>query len=515
MNEMEKVKPYIASIIQTLQKYVSDVFFVCPNIDPVYLAGASKHYGISEDAILGLSASNFDAKIGFVVCVDGIYGHMLLNPSIFVSWKELCENPIISNGFWIAGVKVGFGKTINSQGKSQNDLIALFSDCAKIFPPNFFIDEGSETTAKNICYKFHGTGFYVYPTIDSTKLQNMVNSFKIPPEASICAIIDETFFGSATEGFAFTSSGIFSNFFPGLFYSWEEINSFGVFPNGADNVQFGSRIAFRTNFGPKQLDLIALIKELAVFFTASQGWHLNFDGKQHGPFSKAKVIEMLEKGALSPYDLAWKEGMDSWQTINSLPEISLPKESSPVAFQSTFFASSPDAVESQESQLDPSEVATALDVHLASESELSALPGIGIILAKKIIKIRRERNFTSFEDFGQTMSLKPFQMAKLKKILVGFQAAISQSLDESSDSRLDINKAAFDEILILPGMTKEKTELLIREREQRVGFASLEEIRSILNLPPHLFDKIRRIAHMGKYVPKGHVSSASGRIVDF
>lgn len=58
------------------------------------------------------------------------------------------------------------------------------------------------------------------------------------------------------------------------------------------------------------------------------------------------------------------------------------------------------------------------DVNNCSEAELTALPGISIITAKKIIKYREtERSFKSVEDFLEVMNIKPHFAKQLRKLI--------------------------------------------------------------------------------------------------
>ncbi|KPB03421.1 ComEA family DNA-binding protein [Bacillus sp. CHD6a] len=65
-------------------------------------------------------------------------------------------------------------------------------------------------------------------------------------------------------------------------------------------------------------------------------------------------------------------------------------------------------VNEQKILLDP------VDINLATEQELSAQPAIGLILAKKIVAVRNESGaFSSLEDFGLRLSLKPHILEKM------------------------------------------------------------------------------------------------------
>lgn len=68
-----------------------------------------------------------------------------------------------------------------------------------------------------------------------------------------------------------------------------------------------------------------------------------------------------------------------------------------------------------------SNVKTAIEkveINTAGKDELAALPGISIILAKKIIKFREtKRPFTSLDDVAQALGLKPHIVERLQELV--------------------------------------------------------------------------------------------------
>jgi len=59
-----------------------------------------------------------------------------------------------------------------------------------------------------------------------------------------------------------------------------------------------------------------------------------------------------------------------------------------------------------------------LDINSCNEDELAELPGIGLILAKKAIKMRSEKgSFASVDDFIEKLNIAPHYAEKLSEIL--------------------------------------------------------------------------------------------------
>ena len=60
-----------------------------------------------------------------------------------------------------------------------------------------------------------------------------------------------------------------------------------------------------------------------------------------------------------------------------------------------------------------------LDINTCDENELSLVPGVGIILAKKAIAIRNERGrFQSVDDFIQSVGIREMQINTVKQHIV-------------------------------------------------------------------------------------------------
>jgi hypothetical protein len=60
-----------------------------------------------------------------------------------------------------------------------------------------------------------------------------------------------------------------------------------------------------------------------------------------------------------------------------------------------------------------------LDLNIATEAQISDLPGVGIILAKKAIKHREENGqFSTVEEFFQLLQLKQYAIDRLRPLVV-------------------------------------------------------------------------------------------------
>lgn len=80
-----------------------------------------------------------------------------------------------------------------------------------------------------------------------------------------------------------------------------------------------------------------------------------------------------------------------------------------------------------------------IDINKSSESELIGLPGINIVLAKKIIKFREEqRQFYSVQDFLRTMKIKPHFAKQLEDLITISKINIQKVKKAKKERIIDI-----------------------------------------------------------------------------
>ncbi|MCX7016357.1 MAG: GYF domain-containing protein [Candidatus Sumerlaeota bacterium] len=52
-------------------------------------------------------------------------------------------------------------------------------------------------------------------------------------------------------------------------------------------------------------------------------WFVAVGGRQAGPFTYGELASMARAGQISPVTLAWRQGMDNWAALNTIPEMAL------------------------------------------------------------------------------------------------------------------------------------------------------------------------------------------------
>lgn len=74
-----------------------------------------------------------------------------------------------------------------------------------------------------------------------------------------------------------------------------------------------------------------------------------------------------------------------------------------------------------------------VDINNDSEEEISNLPGIGAILAKRVVNMRVENgSFTSLEDLGQKLGLKPHIVERIRPYVIFSQIKTERIPDKNS-----------------------------------------------------------------------------------
>lgn len=127
-----------------------------------------------------------------------------------------------------------------------------------------------ETDVLEILQNFHSDGLFVAPNIPSKKAKNASACYGMPASVSIYAIVDSTVFGSAKNGLAFTSEGLFwkndwTTTSAKNHMSWEElINTSQEHAVDGSELLLGQDCAFgMAGSGMKPAVLLKLLEKLA------------------------------------------------------------------------------------------------------------------------------------------------------------------------------------------------------------------------------------------------------------
>lgn len=105
--------------------------------------------------------------------------------------------------------------------------------------------------------------------------------------------------------------------------------------------------------------------------------------------------------------------LDSIKVVNVYPEIN--NNQNIFDYQSVDLDNSRNRKETQTTKSIPTESFSLVNINTAGVNELSKLPGINMILAKKLIQLRQDGYIvTSLNDLGQKLNLKEFELEQLE-----------------------------------------------------------------------------------------------------
>jgi hypothetical protein len=319
---------------------------------------------------------------------------------------------------------------------------------------------------REICKRHPETKIFVEP-IPAAKLSNAVTSMRVEAGDRVLGLIDTTVFGGAREGLLVCERGIYwKNYGPNPEYlTWEEFRDLTLQPSKnifAAGIRFSDGRRFQIEVQRVDavlqllLELQALAKEtIAEPAVESSGWFVAVGQKQFGPYDLQTLRQLVAAGQLDPAaTLAWRDGMAGWQPLASVSELQ-------------FGPSRPAAPPPL-----PSSVQGSPPLPTAEPA-----PVVAEIVAPKTPRQESE-------------------------------ASVSQG-------RVDLNNAALDDLLSLPGLTLDAAKRLLHERQLRLGFQTVEDVGAFLDLQPHVAQRLRERTVLKPFVGSGLATSARGRVIDY
>jgi len=312
-----------------------------------------------------------------------------------------------------------------------------------------------------ICNRYQSRYYYVYPGIPEKKLATARNSYRIPDDERVAALLTDVW-NTGTDGLAVAEKGLYwHSQSAASSISWEELAEVSIVKKGwgvTRDIVFSDRKAFNfiSNNPTKNIILLLLteLQKLAVLTklqklaakggAGSDQWMVAVAGQQRGPYNVATLLAMIQSRQIDPEAaLVWCEKMDQWAALREVPE---------------FRAAAP-------AKRPPRLVAPPAGPTSAPPLPVASPPG-----------------------------------------------APPPKSGGPPGALVDLNTASFDQILSLPGMWVGAAAQVIEIRQQRGGFQSVEEVGHALDWPPH---KVQRLAERAEVVELPRASLGAGRVVDF
>ena len=130
----------------------------------------------------------------------------------------------------------------------------------------------------------------------------------------------------------------------------------------------------------------------------------------------------------------------------------------------------------------PRKTNATIDLNTADTAELQQLRGIGPVLSARIVRYRsRLGGFTDREQLREVYGLADSVYRRIAPQL---------SVDTSRIQRLDINTATYGQLVRHPYLDKHQVAAIVRLRERKGAFASLDDLRQIPIIEQETYNKI-------------------------
>lgn len=144
----------------------------------------------------------------------------------------------------------------------------------------------------------------------------------------------------------------------------------------------------------------------------------------------------------------------------------------------------------------PLDAGERIDLDRASAPEIARLPRVGPGLAKRIIADREARGpFGSLAGLDRVPGVGAGLLAAIRDhVAFGDSARLvpSPGLLARSAALVSLNSAGVEELAMVPGIGRRRAEAIVRDREQRGPFASVDALSRIPGIKPALLARVRQ-----------------------
>lgn len=140
---------------------------------------------------------------------------------------------------------------------------------------------------------------------------------------------------------------------------------------------------------------------------------------------------------------------------------------------------------------------STLDINATDTAAWEALPGIGPVLARRILRFRAGvGGFDSVKQVAKTYGLPAETFAQIEPQLRyeprtrdSLRAQVKQAVRRSYPT-LDLNQATAAELQQLPGLGPVLSERIVKYRRKLGGFSSVADLQAVYGLPPETLERL-------------------------
>ena len=159
-----------------------------------------------------------------------------------------------------------------------------------------------------------------------------------------------------------------------------------------------------------------------------------------------------------------------------------------------------------------------IDLNAASQEELIRLPGIGPALAGRIIEHRKDKGpFQRIEELIEVRGIGAVMLSKIKKYVrvevpslseeassaeTGFppnreSETQSEGVGVETSSKININSATAEELMVLPGIGPSMAGRIIDHRRGNGPFAKIEDLIEVKGIGAKTLDRFKNLITVG------------------
>src|SRR5690242_5160807 len=186
------------------------------------------------------------------------------------------------------------------------------------------------------------------------------------------------------------------------------------------------------------------------------------------------IQKYIAKGGrfYKPEDLRKIYGLKETDAKKLIPFVRINEQKKELSFSKTF----PEKKGFEKKTLHP------IDINEADSIDFIALPGIGPVLAKRIVAFRKKLGgFYSLDQLSETYNLPDSTFEKIKKYLLVNNKAIK---------KININSSTVDELKAHPYISYAVANAIFQYRQQHGKFNSIDDLKKIMSIDDQLLEKI-------------------------
>jgi len=139
-----------------------------------------------------------------------------------------------------------------------------------------------------------------------------------------------------------------------------------------------------------------------------------------------------------------------------------------------------------------------VNINTAGLEKLVKLPGIGPVKAQAIIEYRENiGKFESINEITKVKGIGKVTMAKIESYLeiIGDSTEVksfqSSEPDKAITTKININTASLNELILLPGIGEKKAQAIIKYREEVGDFKTKDEINNVKGIGDITYEKMK------------------------